>query len=636
MYVMNGIGADRSADGNLGVNFGKIGKHIIYREVNEFIQYKTYRTFFGMFGKQNHGAAKIGVIKERFRDQDPSLFGNFVIVNAEKINIQFHVPGTAKCNISKFNTKIIPRSQVFYNLNKIYNELRAPFHEIQSPFYYLVTVFHAYRMEEAKKRPTLLQAFIPILCLILLLTLNVIFFGEDTLSGANQIALLLAATVAGLIAIRLKLTYASISKQVVKSIGSAMPAILILLLIGSLAGTWLLSGVVPVLIYYGLKIIHPSIFLFAAVVTCSIVSLATGSAWSTVATIGIALLGIGQALGFPTGLVAGAIISGAYFGDKMSPLSDTTNLAPAMAGTDLFTHIRYMMITTVPTMSLTLIIFLIIGFTKNYENSVSEMQSVLEQIELNFTISPFLLIVPVLLIVVIIKKVPPLPAILFGALLAAAFAVIFQPELISQVGGPYGYFKRTYIAVMQSMFGGISIITGNELVNELLHTRGMAGMLDTIWLILAAMVFGGVMDSAGMLKRISEAIIKWARSTASLVFSTVLTSIFFNITASDQYIAIVVPGRMYAKTYRDRGLKPEVLSRTLEDGGTVTSVLVPWNTCGATQSRVLGVSTLTYLPFCFFNLISPVMTILVAVLNYKIRRIDENNGEAAKNNDIPE
>lgn len=483
-------------------------------------------------------------------------------------------------------------------------------------------------MADTNKRPTLLQAFIPIVCLIFLLTLNVIYFGDDTLSGANQIALLLSATVAGIIAVRLRIKYKYVLEQVVKSIGSAMPAILILLLIGSLAGTWLLSGVVPVLIYYGLKIIHPSIFLFAAVVTSSIVSLATGSAWSTIATIGIALLGIGQALGFPVGLVAGAIISGAYFGDKMSPLSDTTNLAPAMAGTDLFTHIRYMMITTVPSMSLTLIIFLIIGFTNHFDSSGSNVQEVLALIEQNFNISPLLLIVPVLLIVVIIKKVPPLPAILFGALLGAAFAVIFQPELISQVGGQYGYLKRTYIATMQSMFGGISISTGNEVVNELLTTRGMAGMLDTIWLILAAMVFGGVMDSAGLLKRISEAIIQRARSTGSLIASTVVTSIFFNITASDQYIAIVVPGRMYAKTYRERGLKPEVLSRTLEDGGTVTSVLIPWNTCGATQSRVLGVSTLTYLPFCFFNIISPFMTILIAVLNYRIRRLDKTDNGA--------
>ena len=477
-------------------------------------------------------------------------------------------------------------------------------------------------MDEVKKRPSLLQALIPIICLIFMLSLNVFIYGEDTLSGANQIALLLSAAIAGIIAIRLKLTWSAILSQIVTSIGSAMPSILILLLIGSLAGTWMISGVVPAMIYYGLKIIHPSIFLFAAVVTCSIVSLATGSAWSTVATVGVALLGIGQALGFPVGLVAGAIISGAYFGDKMSPLSDTTNLAPAMAGTDLFTHIRYMMITTVPSMTLTLIIFLVIGFVANFENDGANVQAVLEQIQLNFFISPVLLIVPVLLILVIIKKMPPLPAILFGVLLGGLFAVIFQPGIIRNVAGDsHGFLMGSYIAVMQSMFGEISIMTENDIVNELLTTTGMAGMLDTIWLILVAMVFGGVMESAGLLMRISEAIIRWAHSTGSLVTSTVVTSIFFNITASDQYIAIVVPGRMYAKTYRERGYKPELLSRTLEDGGTVTSVLIPWNTCGATQSRVLGVSTFTYLPYCFFNIISPFMTIFIASINYRIRRI---------------
>ena len=479
-------------------------------------------------------------------------------------------------------------------------------------------------MSESKPTPTLIQAFIPIAFLIFMLVFNVIYFGEDTLSGANQIALLLAAAVAGIIAIRLKLKWLNIRASIVKSISSAMPAILILLLIGSLAGTWLLSGVVPALIYYGLKVIHPSIFLFAAVVASGVVSLATGSAWSTIATIGIALLGIGQTLGFHTGLVAGAIISGAYFGDKMSPLSDTTNLAPAMAGTDLFTHIRYMMITVVPSMSITLIIFLIIGFVYNFDDNTAQVNNVLNEIDLYFNINPFLMIVPVLLIVVIIKKVPPLPAILFGSLLGAVFAVIFQPEIVREIAGTAGnYAKSCYIGVMKAMFGTISIKTSDPVVSELLMTRGMAGMLDTIWLILAAMVFGGVMESAGLLMRISQSIIKFAKTTPSLVASTVITSIFFNITASDQYIAIVVPGRMYSKTYRERGYKPELLSRTLEDGGTVTSVLIPWNTCGATQARVLGVSTFTYLPYCFFNIISPFMTIFIASINYKIRRFSK-------------
>lgn len=479
-------------------------------------------------------------------------------------------------------------------------------------------------------KPTLFQSFIPIFCLIGLLVMNVIYFGDATLSGANQIALLIAAAVAGIIAFRLKHNWINIQSSIVKSIGSAMPSILILLLIGSLAGTWMLSGVVPALIYYGLKVIHPSIFLFAAVVASGVVSLATGSSWSTIATIGIALIGIGQTLGIHSGLVAGAIISGAYFGDKMSPLSDTTNLAPAMAGTDLFTHIRYMMITTVPSISITLVLFLIIGFTYKFSDNATHITNVLNEIQQNFNINPFLFIVPVLLIFVIVKKVPPLPAILFGTLLGGLFAIIFQPELIRAIAGlPGNYAKLSYIAVMKSMFTTIGIPTSNPVVNQLLTTRGMAGMLDTIWLILAAMVFGGVMDSAGLLLRISESIIKFARSTGSLVASTIMTSIFFNITASDQYIAIVVPGRMYAKTYREKGYKPELLSRTLEDGGTVTSVLIPWNTCGATQSRILGVPTFTYLPFCFFNIISPFMSVFIASIHYKIRRFSEEERQQA-------
>jgi NhaC family Na+:H+ antiporter len=400
-----------------------------------------------------------------------------------------------------------------------------------------------------------------------------------------------------------------------------MPAILILLFIGSLAGTWLISGVIPALIYYGLKVIHPGIFLFAAVIASGMVSLATGSSWSTVATIGVALNGIGQTLGIHPGLVAGAILSGAYFGDKNSPMSDTTNLAPAVAGTDLFTHVRYMFITTFPSLLLTLVIFLIIGFNYHSDTVTANIDNVLRLIDGTFNLTPVLFVVPVLLIIVIIRKVPPIPALFFGTLLGAVFAIIFQPDLVRSVAGNTGNFARdSYLAVMQAMFGTTSIITGDLKVDELLTTSGMAGMLNTIWLILAAMTYGGVMECAGLLMRISQAIIKMARSTGSLVASTVLTCIFFNITAADQYIAIVVPGRMFARTYRDRGYKPELLSRTLEDGGTVTSVLIPWNTCGATQARVLGVSTFTYLPYCFFNLISPLMTIFIASINYRIRR----------------
>ncbi len=443
------------------------------------------------------------------------------------------------------------------------------------------------------RTPNLLQALIPIVILILLLVLNVTHFGDHTLDGANQFALLLASAVAGIIAIYLGVKWVNIQESMVKSISSAMPSILILLMIGALAGTWLLSGVVPTLIYYGLKIFHPKIFLFATVIIASMVSLATGSSWSTVATVGIALVGVGQALGINQGVIAGAVISGAYFGDKMSPLSDTTNLAPAMAGTDLFTHIRYMTITTVPAMSLTLIIFLIIGFTYKFDATPGDIDVVLESIESKFRITPWLMLVPAFLIFIIVKKIPPLPALLAGSLMGGLFAIIFQPHLVREVAMGIDattttLFKASYLSVMQSIFGDIAITTPNEMVNELLTSSGMRGMLNTIWLILAAMVFGGTMESAGLLVKITSSVIRWAQSTGSLVTTTIVTSIFFNITASDQYIAIVVPGRMFSDIYKKRGLKPEVLSRTLEDGGTITSVLVPWNTCGATQSRVLG------------------------------------------------
>ena len=472
-----------------------------------------------------------------------------------------------------------------------------------------------------KREASLISALIPILVLIGLLTSNVFLF-SDTLSGANQIALLLSASIAGIIAVRLGIKWLKIREKIVSTIGSALPSILILLLIGSLAGTWMISGVVPVMIYYGLDIISPKLFLFTAVVVSAIVSVSTGSSWSTIATIGVALLGIGKAMGINEAIVAGAIISGAYFGDKISPLSDTTNLAPAMAGTDLFTHIRYMLYTTTPSLIITLIIFLLIGFKSDFTHTPGSIETVKNAIAGTFNTNPLLFIVPLALITIIILKVPPLPSLLAGTLLGAVFAIIFQPQIIRDISGiADNYLKASYISVMQSMFGDVSLTTSNNNVNDLLSTSGMRGMLDTVWLILSAMVFGGVMESAGLLRRITQPIVKYAKSTGSLVASTVVTCLFFNTTASDQYIAIVVPGRMFRKNFEEKGLKPEVLSRTLEDSGTMTSVLVPWNTCGATQSRVLGVATIDYIPYAFFNLISPLMTIIFAYFNIKIRRI---------------
>ncbi|MBX2946383.1 MAG: Na+/H+ antiporter NhaC [Cyclobacteriaceae bacterium] len=481
-----------------------------------------------------------------------------------------------------------------------------------------------------KKQATLFQALLPILVLIALLTLNVTVFGSDAIGGANQIVLLLAAGVAGLVAWYLGYTYTEINSSIVKSISSAMSAIIILLTIGSLSGTWLLSGIVPAMIYYGIKILNPTIFLFAACIVSAIVSLATGSSWSTIATVGIALLGIGQALDLPVGVVAGAIISGAYFGDKMSPLSDTTNLAPAMAGTDLFTHIRYMVYTTIPSLGITLVIFLVWGFTFNTSAAQTDSDAVLSALEASFNLSPLLFIVPALVIFMIVKRVPAAPALLVGALLGGLFAVIFQPQVVNQVSGIDGdYLKSSFVAVMNALSTTIHVQTDDAQINELLTGKGMYGMLNTVWLIICAMIFGGVMESCGLLKRIADEIIKFAHSTGSLVTSTAATCLFFNVTASDQYMAIAVPGRMYADTYRKRGLKPEVLSRTLEDSGTVTSVLVPWNTCGATQAGVLGIATAVYAPYTFFCIISPFMTVLFAYLNIKIRRLDDKQENPA-------
>jgi NhaC family Na+:H+ antiporter len=476
--------------------------------------------------------------------------------------------------------------------------------------------------EKFTKEPTLFQALLPILCLILLLITNVWLYGDMATSGANQIALILAAAVAAGVGIYLKFPFKRLLEGAVRSITASMSAILILLLIGALAGTWLISGIVPAMIYYGLQVLNPTIFLFASVIVCCIVSVATGSSWSTVATVGIALLGIGKALNINEGIIAGAIISGAYFGDKISPMSDTTNLAPAMAGTDLFTHIRYMLITTVPSIVITLIIFLVIGVTMDHSATAGNVESLSAAIKGKFNINFFLFLVPAVVIWMIIKKVNAIPALLAGSLLGGIFAVIFQPHIINEVSGSTaGYLQQGYMAIMNAMSGEVKVVTDNEIATNLLKSRGMAGMLNTIWLILSALTFGGIMEEAGLLRRITDPLVRKAKTHGSLVTTTAASCAFINVTASDQYLAIVVPGKMFAETYRSRLLAPQNLSRTLEDSGTVTSVLVPWNTCGATQAGVLGVSTFVYAPFCFFNILSPLVTILVAYMGYKIARL---------------
>ena len=473
-----------------------------------------------------------------------------------------------------------------------------------------------------KKTASLFHALFPILFLVFLLIINVSIFGDDSLDGSIQIVLILSSAVASVLAFNLGFTWDDIQKGILKSINSSMSSILILFLVGSLAGSWLLSGVVPAFIYYGIQILNPKIFLFAACIICIIVSMATGSSWTTSATIGIALIGIGKALGISDGLIAGAILSGAYFGDKMSPLSDTTNLAPAMAGTDLFTHIRYLMITTVPSILISLVIFIFLGL--NISSDIESDNAVLISNLINetFYISPILFLVPAVVILLIYKKIKAVPSLFIGVILGSLFALIFQKNLVVEVSGMKDIsWISLFSGTMKSLYGSISIQTSNQIVNELLSSSGMFGMLNTIWLVISAMIFGGVMETAGFLKKISSIILDKINSTGSLVTSTAGTCIFFNLTASDQYLSIVVPGKMYSKIYKDKGLAPENLSRTLEDSGTVTSVLVPWNTCGAYHASVLNVATLTYLPYCFFSLISPLMTIFIAYFRIKIKSL---------------
>ena len=467
-------------------------------------------------------------------------------------------------------------------------------------------------------------ALIPVVVLVLLLTFNVFIYGDDALSGSNQFMLLVGAAVASLIGFQHKVNYETLLKKIGKNLKSVTGAILILLFVGALAGTWLLSGIIPAMIYYGLQIIHPSVFLPACILICAIISLATGSSWTTSATVGIALIGIGRAMDLPVGMVAGAVISGAYFGDKLSPLSDTTNLAPAMAGGSLFTHIRYMTLTTLPSIIITFLVFVILGLAQTSNGNVDTL-SLLTAITDVFNISPWLFVVPISVILMIVKKAPPLVALFIGTLLGAVFALIFQTTLILDLSGVEKLdYTSVYKTIMNAITVDTQIETSNVLLNELFSSGGMQEMLGTIWLIICAMVFGGVMEAIGALKSISNSLLKWATSAFQLFTSTVASCLAINLTASDQYLSIVIPGKMFAKAYKDRELAPENLSRTLEDSGTVTSVLIPWNTCGAYQSGVLGVSVGEYFIYAIFNWISPIMTLIYAAFNIKIKMINAN------------
>ena len=474
------------------------------------------------------------------------------------------------------------------------------------------------------KSISLKASLIPVVLLVVLLAYNVFVFGDDALSGSNQFILLIGGAIAAVVGFFHQVSYDKMLAEVAENLKSTTGALLILLMVGALSGTWLVSGIIPAMIYYGLQILNPTIFLAACVIICAIISIATGSSWTTSATVGIALIGIGNALGIPIGMTAGAVLSGAYFGDKMSPLSDTTNLAPAMAGGDLFTHIRYMLLTTVPTLVVTLIVFVVLGLTIDTSGE-ADTQSILNSIDATFNISGWLFLVPLGVILMILKKTPPLMALLIGTLLGGVFALIFQPEIIAGLSGAKELsFENGYKGILNAITVSTEIATDNVALNDLFTSKGMSGMLGTIWLIVCAMVFGGIMDGIGALSKISETLLGMAKTTFGLFASTVASCLALNVTASDQYLAIVIPGKMFAKAYKDKGLAPENLSRTLEDSGTVTSVLIPWNTCGAYHSGVLGVSVADYFVYAIFNWLSPFMTLLFAAFQIKIAQLKKD------------
>ena len=466
------------------------------------------------------------------------------------------------------------------------------------------------------KKLSIYGSLIPVVFLMILLAYNIFFIEGQEWMGAytNQFILLIGGGIAAIIGFYYKVSLKTILIEIVENLKSVFVPIMILLLVGALAGTWLISGIIPAMVYYGLQVLNPTIFLPACVIIAAIISISTGSSWTTSATVGIALIGIGGALGISLGMVAGAVISGAYFGDKMSPLSDTTNLAPAMAGTDLFTHIRYMSLTTGPTIIITLIVFSIISL--NIETTGNaDISGLLVSIKETFDVSPWLFFVPLVVIALILRKTKPLIALGVGVCLAAIFAAIFQPKILENIA------SSNFYAIINSIFTDTQILTSNEKLNDLFTSGGMKGMLWTIYLIICAMVFGGTMDAIGALSKITQVLLSLASSIFGLFASTVISCLGLNAIASDQYLAIVIPGKMFKKAFEDKGLAPENLSRTLEDSGTVTSVLIPWNTCGAYQSGVLGVSVADYFVYAIFNWLSPFTTLLFAGLNIKIRQI---------------
>jgi len=482
-------------------------------------------------------------------------------------------------------------------------------------------------MKTELKIPSITDALIPILSLVFMLAMSVYLYGDSSSSGANQIALLLGACIAAIVGIKNGYTWKHIEKGIVKGISMGLGAILILLAVGSLIGTWIMSGTVPSMIYYGLKILSPSIFYFAACIICALSALSIGSSWTVAGTLGVALMGIAVGLGLSEAVTAGAVISGAYFGDKMSPLSDTTNLAPAVAGTDLFTHIRHMVWTTGPSLIIALVLFLVIGLRGGSSVEAEGFGAIQSTIESSFNVSLISFIPLIVVFGMAFKRMPAFPTIMIGALLGGVFAVIFQPEVVSNFANQPSLSRPlTMISgVWTALHSGFNLNSGVPMVDDLLSRGGMVSMLNTIWLVICALTFGAVLETIGLLAKLVESILTFAKTSGSLIVATIATCIGINIITADQYIAIVLPGRMYRAEFARRGLAPKNLSRALEDAGTITSPLVPWNTCGAYMSASLGVATFAYLPFCFFNLVNPVIAIIYGLFNIKIEKLEESD-----------
>ena len=460
---------------------------------------------------------------------------------------------------------------------------------------------------------------------VALLAASVIIFGSNSSAGANQIALVIGTVIATVVGIRNGHSWKVIEENIVAGISTALPAIMILFSVGSLIGMWMLSGTVPTMIYYGLLLLDPAIFYPASCLLCAITALSIGSSWTVAGTLGIGLIGVAAGMGISVEITAGAIISGAYFGDKMSPLSDTTNLAPAVTGIDIFTHIRHMSWTTAPSFVVALIGFSLIGLMYSGEGSDSGLEETLTALTASFEINLFMLVPVAVVVYMASRKLPAIASILTGVLVGLITALVFQRDAVAALvtDGELDPVLATAKAVWTVLFDGYTADTGNDNLDSLLSRGGMSSMLTTVWLILTAMCFGAAMEKAGILQRLVQTLVGFAKSVGALISTTLATCFGVNVLAADQYIAIVIPGRMFADAYAERGLHEKNLARTLEDGGTITSALVPWNTCGAYMAATLGVPTLAYLPFCFFNLVNPFVAAAYGYTGFKIAPADE-------------